>query len=463
MAFALAQLYEQRTDDRRLTHAAYEAFGGVQGAISRRAEDSYLGLDAAAQATLPAVFRELVEVDPTEAGWVATRRRAKLDQAAPTAEAQRLVTAFTKARLLQQGAGAGEGQAPVAEVAHEALLRTWPRLTDWIQKAGEALRMRHKVADETRAWVREGRLDVRRWRHELLEDARRLLGEAGLLEAMERETDVGDFLVPEAEWLLAELLCSGTDHGRRETVGMRLSEIGDPRPGVGLIAGVPEILWCDIPAGEVELEDHGRFEVAPFRMAAYPVTYAQHRAFLDADDGYRSDDWWADPTRDAPGSQRRPYASYPADNLSWFDATAFCRWLSARLGCEVRLPDEWEWQWAAQSAQPDFTYPWGPEWREGLANTYESGIGRTTAAGMYPGGRSRQGVYDLAGNVREWCRNANTDPRRVQASRGESRVVRGGSWLNDPGFARAVLRNHSHPSLRYDYFGFRVVCSSPIR
>jgi hypothetical protein len=293
--------------------------------------------------------------------------------------------------------------------------------------------LRDKVAEETRTWVREGRPDVRRWRHELLDPARRLLCEAGLLAAMERAADVADFLIPEAEWLLAALLCSGTDHGSREAIGMRLSEIGDPRPGVGLIDGVPDILWCDIAVpedgGEVEIVGHGRFEVAPFRMAAYPVTYAQYRAFLEAADGYRSDEWWTDLERaPEPGSQLRPYASYPADHVSWLDATAFCRWLSGRLGFEVRLPDEWEWQWAAQSARPDFIYPWGPEWREGLANTYESDIGRTTAAGMYPGGRSLQGVYDLAGNLWEWCRNEYGNPRQVQPGGDESRVLRGGSW-----------------------------------
>jgi formylglycine-generating enzyme required for sulfatase activity len=143
------------------------------------------------------------------------------------------------------------------------------------------------------------------------------------------------------------------------------------------------------------------------------VTYAQYRAFLEAEDGYSANAWWEDLKQESePAGQLRPYASYPADYVSWYDATAFCRWLSARLGFEVRLPDEWEWQWAAQSGRPDHAYPWGTEWQEGLANTYEAGIGRTTAVGMYPDGRSLQGVYDLAGNVWEWCRNLRDEPRR---------------------------------------------------
>ena len=111
------------------------------------------------------------------------------------------------------------------EVAHEALLREWPRLREWIASRHEALRLRDKVADEARIWVGEGRPDARRWRHELLDRARRLLADADLLAMMEGERDVADFLIPEAEWLLAELLCSGTDHLRREVIGLRLSEM----------------------------------------------------------------------------------------------------------------------------------------------------------------------------------------------------------------------------------------------
>lgn len=267
----------------------------------------------------------------------------------------------------------------------------------------EALRLRNRVREEARVWADGGRPAVRLWKHELLDPARRLLADAGLLADLERDADRADFLAPEADWLLAELLCRSTDHARREAIGIRLSEIGDPHQGVGLREDrLPDNLWCEIPAGEVEIEDHGAFQVAPFRIAAYPVTYAHYKAFLEAEDGYRARRWWDDLQQEpAPGRQWRPYASYPADRVSWWDATAFRRWLSSRLGVEVRLPDEWEWQWAAQGADPRFAYPWVSEWQDGVANTEEAGTGRTTAVRMYPAGCSAQGAYDLAGNVRE--------------------------------------------------------------
>jgi formylglycine-generating enzyme required for sulfatase activity len=80
-------------------------------------------------------------------------------------------------------------------------------------------------------------------------------------------------------------------------------------------------------------------------MAAYPVTDAQFQAFLDAEDGSGAEDWWTDLRKVEPvvGRSRR-HGHYPMTDVSWHEATAFCRWLTQRLGSEVRLPDEWEWQ-----------------------------------------------------------------------------------------------------------------------
>ena len=128
----------------------------------------------------------------------------------------------------------------------------------------------------------------------------------------------------------------------------------------------------------------------------------------------------------------------------------------------MRLPDEWEWQWAAQSARPDFTYPWGSEWRDGVANTDEAGIGRTTAVGVYPGGGSRQGVYDLCGNVVEWCRNQYSQRQDRGTAETGTRVVRGGSWGLVLHLARAVARLGRGPRSRYGSLGLRVLCVSPI-
>lgn len=457
MAFALRELYERCAADRYLSMNAYQAMGGLGGAIAKRASDELAQLGAGADQALAAVFVHLVHVRGDEP---ATRQIAKRSTWPGDSAANRLIDRFIAARLLVAGKD-GEDQATV-EVAHEALLREWPRLAQWIEDSREALRQRDRIDEEVRTWVAQERPSVRLWKHELLAPARQLLVEAGLLHDLEQDPDTADFLTPEADWLLAELLCCTTDHARREAIGMRLSAIGDPRPGVGVIDGVPDILWCAVPAGEVDIEGHGRFQVQPFRIAAYPVTYTQYRAFLDADDGYCSDQWWEDLRKDKkPGQRLRPFSSYPADSVSWWDATAYCRWLSHRLGLKVRLPDEWEWQWAAQSARRSFTYPWGHEWREGVANTSEAGIGRTTAVGMYLNGRSKQGAYDLGGNVWEWCRNEYDVPKKIKPQSDECRVVRGGSWIDAMDGARVAFRKFFQPDLRFGDYGFRLLWDSP--
>jgi hypothetical protein len=461
LAFTLKDLYERRKQRGRMSLDAYLApdFGGLKGVIGRRADRAMARAGGAGRAALPRVFSRLLTV---QADGTATRRREQLKHWQHDPAARGLIEAFTArdTRLLVTG----PNHEPTVEVAHEALLREWPLLRDWTEERREALNLARQLEAEAGAWAQQGHPDHLLWRHERLAPARDLLAEAGLLQDLERDPAMGDFLTPEAERLLAELLCHDTDHGRREDIGLRLAEIGDPRRGLGVIDGVPDIFWCPVPAGEVVIEAYGRFEVEPFHMAVFPITHAQFEAFLSARDGFGAQDWWEELTKEDPVSGPiRRHGNHPATEVSWYDATAFCRWLSARMRYEIRLPDEWQWQWAAQSAQTDFVYPWGPEWREGLANTQESGIGRTTAVGMYLGGRSEQGIYDLAGNVWEWCRNLYDDPKGTEPGAGGSRVVRGGSWDFDRGGARAVDRDDLRPFFRYVDLGFRVVCGSPIR
>ena len=226
---------------------------------------------------------------------------------------------------------------------------------------------------------------------------------------------------PEADALLAELQREATTHERRWAIGQRLAEIGDPRPGVGVIDGVPDFLWRAIPGIE---------QVKPFQMAAYAVTAGQFRAFVAAKDGYGDQRWWKDSKQGTPASKwEKMTANHSVTDVSWNDATAYCRWVSERVGYAVRLADEAEWEWAARSAEPGYEYPWGAKWRDGVANTSESGLMRTTAVGMYPAGESAQQVADLAGNVWEWCEN------RYRSGE-EWLVLRGGAWLNNLGRAR---------------------------
>ena len=148
--------------------------------------------------------------------------------------------------------------------------------------------------------------------------------------------------------------------------------------------------------------------------------------------------------------------------MSWFDAVAYCRWLSEKLGYEVRLPTEQEWQQAATGGN-EREFPWGNEWRSESANTIKSNLGRTTAVGVYPAGASPVGALDMAGNVWEWCLNLYVNPSIITTDDfGSSRVLRGGSWHDIQDLARAMYRNINPPGGRSNSLGFRVCCSFPI-
>ncbi|MDZ4796762.1 MAG: SUMF1/EgtB/PvdO family nonheme iron enzyme [Bryobacteraceae bacterium] len=463
MAFALRELYEACKASRRLDVATYRSasFGGLAGAIARKADDTLASLGAEGETALHRVFSRLVRVNPDDAP---SRRRERLSVWAADEGALHTIEAFREARLLV--ADRGQADDPVVEVAHEALLREWPRLAQWIKSEKDALHLAERVRAQAKAWGRENWSTTRQrpFSPEYVDRIRQSLHSAGLLAGLLEDPVISRLLKPEVEWILEELKFQETDSDRRLQIGRRLAKIGDPRPGVGVREdGVPDILWREISAATVHVEERGSFLVEPFRIAAFPVTASQFRAFVQAADGYSSKLWWDGLQREDPHPDwERMLTNHPVTDVSWYDATAFAQWLAARLEMEVRLPDEQEWQLAAQSETIDFKYPWGKEWDEGHANTEESHLGGTTAVGVFPKGDSLQAVSDLAGNVWEWCRNLYADPAKIKGDSAGSRVLRGGSWLLNQGFARADDRDYYHPLNRFSNIGFRVVVSSPI-
>lgn len=258
----------------------------------------------------------------------------------------------------------------------------------------------------------------------------------------------------------------------RAAVGRALARLGlDDRRGVGLDAdGLPEIDWVNIPAGEFVCQDGEHRLSETFWIARYAVTHAQFQAFLEDQDGYGNDRWWRgldDPDR-APRQAKWLIANHPRERVSWFEAMAFCAWLSDRLGRDVRLPTEWQWERAACGSDGR-GYRWGSEYQVGHANINETwknagphALGRTSPVGVYPQGASPEGVRDLAGNVWEWCLNKPSNSDSIRWGCHESRVLRGGSWGSNRNRARADYRHNLLPGNRDGIIGFRVLCASPI-
>jgi formylglycine-generating enzyme required for sulfatase activity len=264
----------------------------------------------------------------------------------------------------------------------------------------------------------------------------------------------------------------------------------DSRPGVGLRQdGLPDIAWLPVEGVEryqllTDGGDKGTYSITPFYIAQYPITFVQFQAFVDAKDGFHNPAWWdglgaGAGDNSAPGKQAFKYANHPRERVSWWDAVAFCRWMTAKAeehpallpalakvdgatsgeGWVIRLPTEWEWQWAAQGSDGR-EYPYEGSFDAGKGNTHETGIGQTSAVGIFPQGASPYGALDMSGNVWEWCLNEYSEPERVGLEGTASRVVRGGSWCYFVDVARAVYRSSLGPSSRYYDRGFRVVAGA---
>jgi formylglycine-generating enzyme required for sulfatase activity len=191
------------------------------------------------------------------------------------------------------------------------------------------------------------------------------------------------------------------------------------------------------------------------------------------DDAFEAllDDWY--PT----GRQTRPAfwndeafnnPAQPVVGVSWFEARAYCAWLSEQTGRTFRLATEVEWEAAARGLAGR-RYAYGDTFDALRCNAFESHIRRTTPIGVFPGGETPQGLVDMTGNTWDWTSSlhrpypyAAGDGRESPMTGDGRRVLCGGSWGLDPILARATCRCHDPPGLRSGGCGVRVVCASPM-
>jgi formylglycine-generating enzyme required for sulfatase activity len=189
LEFTLAELYKLCSKDRPpseavvLTFAAYDQLGGMEGALARRAEEEFAKLSANVQAALPAVFRALVTVRQGEDEAIVAQPVLR-EVFAAAADQDALVEAFIQARLFVSDRTSVEQKAMV-RLAHEALLRCWPRLVQWLAANREFLHIRARVSEEAKRWQSEGQLP------ELLLAPGKPLVEGEFLLAQKQELDRG--------------------------------------------------------------------------------------------------------------------------------------------------------------------------------------------------------------------------------------------------------------------------------
>jgi formylglycine-generating enzyme required for sulfatase activity len=143
-------------------------------------------------------------------------------------------------------------------------------------------------------------------------------------------------------------------------------------------------------------------------------------------------------------------------NVCWYEALAFSRWLSDRTGMNLSLPTEQQWQRAAQGDDGRI-YPWGNTFEENRCNTRESKIGLTVPVTYYTSGLSPYGVFDMAGNVWEWCINSEDSGDDPRAFNDENRIIKGGSHIGMYKRAQCRFYYALNPQCRYNSIGFRLV------
>ncbi len=306
------------------------------------------------------------------------------------------------------------------------------------------------------------------------------------------------------EWLVYILETGVLPATDRVAAGVALSHLGDSRLGIGLDEdGLPDISWCQIPSGSFLMgsandDDNAFRQERPqhehniphaYQISRYPVTNAQYNTFIQSG-GYDKKDYWLEDgwiwriEKEVMGPKDfgRPFSisNHPVVGVNWYEALAFCCWLTSKLRTsgqldhtqEVSLPTEPQWEKAARG-DLNQCYPWGDTPDPDRANYNDTSVGMTSAVGCFPHGASPYGVMDLSGNVWEWTRSLwgedrskpsflypyskNDGRENLNANRDILRVLRGGSFSYPSRLIRVTYRDWNFPANRDYDLGFRLV------
>lgn len=200
--------------------------------------------------------------------------------------------------------------------------------------------------------------------------------------------------------------------------------------------------------GENEAPVH-RVWIDTFAIAKYTVTNAEYEKFLKATN-HELPRHWQETKFHQPNQ--------PVVAVRWFDAVAYCDWLSDMTGDAYRLPTEAEREKAARGGIEGVAFPWGddlPDDHQGGRDTSLDVVGAYEPNGY--------GLYDMSGGVHEWCADfydpsyyaVSPDRNPKGPEFGERRVARGGSWRHNIRYTRCAARSSLAPDKQFGDFGFR--------
>tara|TARA_B110000196_G_scaffold160440_1_gene137917 strand:- start:1111 stop:1923 length:813 start_codon:yes stop_codon:yes gene_type:complete len=229
----------------------------------------------------------------------------------------------------------------------------------------------------------------------------------------------------------------------------------------GILPEANKRLMVHIPSGPYTMggrdEDSPRNErpahtvyLSGYFIGKTPVTNQDYREFVQCT-GHRAPIHWQ------RGTFPTGMGQHPVANVSWQDASDYATWRSARL------PSESEWEKAAKGTD-ERPYPWGTRFTEGERCNANNLIGTTTPVDKWPDGLSFYEVWDMAGNVYEWCQDylddeyykesPSTNPKGPDG--GQERVIRGGSYLETRAALRTTHRMGASEVSTRDNIGFRL-------
>ncbi|MBE2202270.1 MAG: SUMF1/EgtB/PvdO family nonheme iron enzyme [Anaerolinea sp.] len=326
-------------------------------------------------------------------------------------------------------------------------------------------------------------------------------------------------------WLVHVLTDPVLPATERALAGRHLAQLGDPRPEVTQLDAMQ---FCYVPPGDFIMgegqEEHQQKGLTHgYWLGRFPVTQAQYDVFV-REGGYGQAEWWTEAK--AAGQWKngsyidwrvdrrtRPYdwgkqfqlPNLPVVGVSWYEALAFCKWLTARWHKQGVLPPEWrillpseaEWEKAARGGlkipsqslvqpitavaatttthlklmdnpQAKRPFPWSagdltPE----RANYGGGEINQTSSVGGFRESASVYGCEELIGNVFEWTRSrkkeypyvAGDGREKLARDKFDRTVLRGGSWGLDDQWQRCSARYDNYPNHDYAINGFRVALS----
>ncbi|MGK7935035.1 MAG: SUMF1/EgtB/PvdO family nonheme iron enzyme [Xenococcaceae cyanobacterium] len=231
-------------------------------------------------------------------------------------------------------------------------------------------------------------------------------------------------------------------------------------PGESFLLGSPE------EEGHERERPQHQVTVQPFFLSKYPVTQAQWRAIASLPKVMIDIQ---------PNPSHFSGDELPVEQVSWDDAVEFCQRLSLQTGRKYRLPTEAEWEYACRAGTTT-PFHFGETITGELANyrasnTYSDeppgrNLEQTTPVESFP--PNAFGLYDMHGNIWEWCEDdwhndyqgAPTDGSAWLSGNANTKVLRGGSWINIPNNCRSAYRLELNAGDRIFFIGFRVVCDT---